>query len=139
MPKIQLPDFPNIEDAVYKTLERDLPGYEDDDPRMGSEFPDQITEELLPFIRVERIGGARMRLSDHPIVDIDVLAKTRGEARLVSEAISSLLFRYPGMVVVGTRGVKFDSVECLRSPTRAPYDDDTVRRYGATYQISVRR
>lgn len=133
-------DFPNIEHALYRTFERDMPDiFEVDDPRMGSEFPDEVTDDLLPFVRVERIGGPRTRLNDHPLVDIDVLARTRDDARSLAERISTLLFSYPGMVVVGSRGVKFDSVDNPRTPARVPFDDDTVRRYGATYQISVRR
>lgn len=99
----------------------------------ASETPPDL-ETSLPMIRVERIGGADSRFSQHPRVSVDVFAATADEARTLAIRVrDELLFlRGPaGSAVI--RGVRCDS-----GPSRQPWATETIHRRGATYTVSLR-
>ncbi len=90
--------------------------------------------EVLPFVRVLRIGGGRDRLNDYPTVDVDTFAPTYAAAEAMAEAIDAWLVGPPP----GPRG--FDRVEVEVGPRELPWGDvDVVRRFNATYRIVSRR
>lgn len=92
------------------------------------------TEDTLPVIRVERVAGADGRFSQTPAVAVDVFAATADEARsLASEVREALVFLagpVPGAVI--------RSIRCTSGPTRQPWANESIRRRGATYVVSLR-
>lgn len=130
--------FPSIEEVVRELLLRELDDAFTDGTQIGVEYPADLASRL-PYAAIERIGGPRTRLNDYPLLDVEVFASSRTQAESLSERIDALLLGYPHSVMVGTRHVAIDSVTPLTTPRRIPWDDANVRRFGATYQFSVRR
>jgi cephalosporin hydroxylase len=56
-----------------------------------------------------------------------------------AEAFWAYLVGYLRSVKVGERLVVLDEVVETRPPVELPWDDSPIRRFAATYQISVRR
>lgn len=101
----------------------------------GDQTPaDEALEAALPFVRVGRTGGSPIRGSEHtdrPVIDIDVFASTRAEAKRMAKQIEQLLMasRHP-----------LDNVNVLMSPQRIPWVDGVpIVRFYASYQASLRR
>lgn len=87
------------------------------------------------FVRVGRVTGNDDRITDVAVVDIDVFGASRQVARDLAEGIRAWLLGYPltaGSLIV-------DRVFTETAPTRAPWEDENVHRYLATYRISSRR
>ncbi len=101
--------------------------------RTAVETPPDL-ELRLPFVRVMRIGGIRDRLNDLATVDVDVFAATYTAAQSLAEEVAEFLMGPPS----GIR--EFDRVDCEIAPRELPWvDDNTVRRWGATYRPVTRR
>lgn len=101
--------------------------------RVASRTPLNLAE-VLPFVRVLRVGGGRDRINDYPTVDVDVFAPTYAAAEAMAEAIDAWLVGPPP----GPR--VFDRVEVEVAPRELPWgDESTVRRFNATYRIVSRR
>ena len=101
----------------------------------GDQTPgDEALENALPFVRVGRVGGAPIRGSEHtdrPVIDIDVFASTRGEAKRIAKEIEQLLM---------ARRKPLDDVNVLMSPQRVPWVEGVpIVRFYASYQASLRR
>jgi hypothetical protein len=127
-----LKTFPNIEHVVFELIDRGVPALAG---QSGIELPDA---QDLPYVRVHRIGGPRRRLKDYPWVDVEVFAVgIQGQSLL--ESIEAALFGYPRGVAVDSKFVKVEDVQVRASLARRPWNDDSVRRYGATYQLTVSR
>ncbi|WP_030962688.1 hypothetical protein [Streptomyces sp. NRRL S-378] len=103
------------------------------DVTAGAETPPDL-EERLPFVRVERVGGADERFSGHPRIAVDVFAATADEARSVAKSISDALLFLRGPV--GDAVVR--DVRCDAGPSRQPWANPAVYRRGATYTVSLR-
>lgn len=101
----------------------------------GDQTPaDEDLEHALPFVRAGRAGGGPIRGDEHtdrPVVDIDVFARTRAEAKSIANQIEQLLMarRHP-----------IDDCNVLMGPQRVPWVEGVpiVRMY-ASYQLSLRR
>lgn len=120
--------FPDVQRLLVVGLE-ELAG----DGRTAIETPEDL-ESQLPFVRVMRTGGGRDRLHDMPTVDVDVFAATYTAAETLAEQIAEWLIGPPS----GVR--EFDRVICEVAPRELPWvDDNTVRRWGATYHVVTRR
>lgn len=104
------------------------------DFRVGRVFPDNI-QNKLPFVRMADIGGNDDGLTDIPLIDIDVFHKTFVQARDLSKGIQARLLGYPH--VIGTTVI--DRVRTAMRPHDVPWDDDRVKRFYSSYQISARR
>lgn len=100
--------------------------------RTAIETPPNLAE-LLPFVRVVRVGGGRDRINDQPTVDIDVFAATYTAAEELADQIDTWLVGPPPTPRV------FDRVEVEVAPRELPWGDGTVRRFNATYRIFSRR
>lgn len=123
------------------------------DPEAGiralllAEFPDlEVGEtpgtglaEKLPYVAVDLQGGAQDYFQDDPVLDIDCFAPTKAAAKLLAAEVSAFLCCYPHTVMVGTRRFTIDSVGVVRRPVPEPWDDESIRRVSATYQLSARR
>ncbi len=88
---------------------------------------------VLPFVRVLRVGGGSGRLNDYPVLDIDVFASTYTEGELLAEQVRQRLVGPPPAAVL------LDSAYCETGPHELPWGDDQIRRFGATYTVTVRR
>lgn len=88
----------------------------------------------LPVVQIERVGGDDdgIRL-DRAFVDVDAYASTRQAAsELLSQARSLILSSLRGTV---TDAAVFTSVRTITAPARRPYENPSVRRFGATFEI----
>jgi hypothetical protein len=98
-----------------------------------TETPDgDKIQHRLPFVRVGRVGGAPdTRWDDRPVVDIDVLARTRGEAKQISGQILQLLVSTPHPI---------DFCNVLMAPQKVEWQEGSpIRRMYASYHLSMRR
>lgn len=99
----------------------------------GAETPDDLENEL-PFIRIERGGGADEMFSEHPRVFVDVFASTADEARTLANSLRKALLFLRGPV----NGAVIRDVRCDSGPSRQPWANPAVHRRGATYTVSLR-
>lgn len=135
LPEKMLPVYRDEEAVILDQIEA---YYRDEKPRAihtGDQTPgDDDLEDVLPFVRVGRTGGAPIRGSEHtdrPVIDVDVLASTRAEAKAIAKEIEQLLMarRHP-----------LDDCNVLMSPQRVPWVEGTrIVRFYASYQASLRR
>jgi hypothetical protein len=100
--------------------------------RVAARTPPNLAD-VLPFVRVMRVGGGRDRINDLPTVDVDVFAATFTAAEALAEDIDAWLVGPPPAPRV------FDRVEVEIAPRELPWGDGTVRRFNATYRIVSRR
>ena len=100
--------------------------------RVVTETPAQFTQ---PVVQVTRIGGPRRQTFDHAIVDVEVFTSTRIASRQLSDQVALLLEQ----VLPGTRvaGGSVGFVICTAGPSWLPWENTTVRRFGATYQVNI--
>lgn len=93
--------------------------------------------QVLPVVQVARIGGTDSSVSlDVATVDVDSYAASRQAANeLAGQVRHALLFALPGAAAAG--GV-VTRVQTLSAPAWRPYDNTTLRRVGASYQLTVR-
>lgn len=118
--------------------------------RYAAEMPDagQLEAELAEhgiFVQVEAFGGSnRNPAQDVANVDVDVYAPAdadgnpdRGSASDHAELIrAALLFRLPGYY---SDKATVSAVATMSRPCARPYDDaGSVRRFGASYQVTVK-
>lgn len=103
------------------------------DSQYGAETPPDL-ETRLPFIRVERLGGADARFRAHPRVVVDVFAATADEARATSTAVRDALLVLRGEV----RGAVVSDVRCDSGPSRQPWSNSEIHRRGAVYTVTFR-
>ncbi len=101
--------------------------------RVAARTPSNLAE-VLPFVRVLRIGGGRDRINDYPTVDVDTFAATYAQAEELAELVDAWLVGPPPTPSA------FDRVEVEVAPRELPWGDGTtVRRFNATYRIVSRR
>lgn len=98
----------------------------------GIETPVNLAD-VLPFVRVLRIGGFSDRLNDRATVDVDVFAASYSAGELLAEQVRQHLVGPPPPVVL------LDRVDCEIAPRELPWGDGTVRRWNATYLVTARR
>jgi|SRR5690606_7669830 len=111
---------------------------------LSSEFPaalvltetDDELADTLPVVKVERIGGGdRVITFDVARVDVEVFAATRFDARDLSEQIrSNLRYVLPGKTITGA---VVGDVNTISGPNSAPWEDTSIRRFVATYEITI--
>jgi hypothetical protein len=100
----------------------------------GIETPDEDLASKLPFIRIGRVGGAPARGAEHtdrPVIDVDVFASTRAEAKLMSNEILQFLLSSPHPI---------DNCNVLIGPQKLPWVEGIpIRRMFASYHLDLRR
>lgn len=89
----------------------------------------------LYFVRVSRVGGASPdRITDRPVIDVDVMSTSRSMARTVAANIEQFLESVPYPI---------DRCNTLMAPQMVPWisrdAETTVRRFYASYHLSLRR
>lgn len=101
--------------------------------QVDTETPEDFTG-LTPFIRAYRSAGSSDRLHDFADIQVDVFDPLRSVALPLARRIEALLLAPPPPIAV------FDRIECPVSPRELEWgDDDTIRRWGATYRVVSRR
>lgn len=105
----------------------------DSPDQVDTETPEDFTG-LTPFIRAYRAAGSADRLNDFADIQIDVFDPLRSVAVLLARRIQALLLGPPPPIAV------LDRIECPVAPRELEWgDDDTIRRWGATYRVTSRR
>lgn len=103
--------------------------------RCGVDTPADLT--ALPVVVVRRLpaGGDQTLTLDQAIVDVDVYHQDRASSRLLSEQIrSDLRLRLNGYTSGGGTVAR---VETAAAPGWVPYDNTALRKFTATYRITV--
>lgn len=126
--------FPDVEVAVMDGIEAAFPALVG---RTVTVTPADLQTRLTTglVVRVGLVTGRDDRFTNYAVVDVDVFARTRADALGTAEQIRQWLLGYPR--AVGTAVI--DVVTTETAPTPAPWEDENVRRYLATYRISTRR
>lgn len=121
-------DYADIEDELATFITREL-GY------VAGSIVDVTTEAKAKagVVRVTHFGGPRSALNDYARVEIESFAGTRAKARQMLEDVHDTLLPRARLV-----SAIIDDVRTDASPHRAPWDNNNVRRFSATYQITVR-
>lgn len=119
--------FPDVVRLLVTALE----GLHDPD-RTGPETPDNL-QDLLPFIRVQRIGGSRDRLNDFPTVAVDVFAGTYTAAEALAEDVDQWITGPPPPLPELDRAIHDVA------PRRLPWGDERIFRFQSQYTIVARR
>lgn len=100
-----------------------------------TELPSNLAD-VLPVVQVQRIAGADVELTlDQAVVDIDVYAADRASARLLADQVRhDMRLNLHGYT--GGGGV-VALVEVASGPHWLPYDNTNLRRYQASYRVTV--
>jgi len=110
------------------------------DPRRVGPYPGVKTVYDPYYISIEADTGSADYFGQRTPVDIDVFAPRVATAKTIAFAINLILLRYPWSVRVDAdRNYVIDEVTDAGTPTSMPWDDNSVRRLGASYTISLRR
>lgn len=96
----------------------------------GTRTPDAITR----FVRWTVVGGGDDDITDFPTVDCDVFSATRNDAYGISENIRSTLRPRTRLSIA-----IIDSVSTVTRPRGLPWDNESIKRIGATYALGLRR
>lgn len=93
---------------------------------------------MMPVNFLERISGANVLENpylDRPVVDVDSYGSSREEAQTLAERVrAALMWQLPGEVVEGN---VFTRVRTVVGPRLLPHANQNVRRYSATYELSL--
>lgn len=124
----------DIEQMLIAWLPQEFPGV-----RACTETPagDEFTTAAAGgLIRVVRVGGGRQQSLHQPRVVLDFFKPSRPAAKAFAMDVAEALFwRLPGTSVAG--GGVSHVVE-VSGPSWAPWDNTSVRRFTATYQLFLK-
>ena len=112
--------------------------------RVVVELPANLAD-VLPVIQVTRFGGSDDVITlDSANIDIDVFASaantvggasSRSAAETLSEQVrSALRLHLPGYAA---SGAAVQSVTTISAPRWVPYDNTSLRRFVASYRITI--
>jgi hypothetical protein len=142
-PPVATPDAPTVAQPVYPAyadVERLLVAWlpsQLDGTRTVTDLPSNLGS-VLPLVQVTRLGGADLQPSlDRPVVDIDCYATDRAGASDLAQKVRDLVrLLLPGQQVDGVLVARVDTVS---GPSWRPYDNTSLRRFGASYQLITQR
>lgn len=104
------------------------------------ESDDFVTlSEKLIYVSVEVNGGEQDYFESAPIIDIDVFALKKLDAKNAIATIVLYFLRYPQSVVVDGRHFMVDAVDIISVPQDMPWEDPKIRRQSVTIKPTVRR
>ena len=108
-----------------------------DGVRFLTDLPSAIATQV-PVVQVVRVGGP----SDDndptfhtATVSVDCFAVDRMAATLLAQQVDTALHRLPG---VTTGGATVTKVQTVSGASWRPFDDTTIRRFGASYALHVK-
>lgn len=122
--------FPDFETLIMDLL-ADLVGGQ---AHTGDQTPADLYDQL-PFIRVNRYGGSDDQITDYPLIDVGYFASTRMAAWTMAQTGHQRLLGFPHWLDGGL----IDRVITRVGPSKLPWDDDRIRFFQATYEMSGRR
>lgn len=136
-------NFPDIHNGLIDWLKATFPELADPDGEVdyhvGGERPRPGESPTLRdrglFILCEIATGTDNRVTDFVTVRIEAFGTSRAAIYSLSEEIRTEILAAP--FVAG--GVAVDNATTRMRPIKLPWDGDGVGRYGATYELSVRR
>jgi hypothetical protein len=121
--------FANIQ-AILVAYLSTLPGASGVATKTGT-----LSASGMPFIRVQRIGGADDWFNDDSRVDIDVFAVDEVTAQQMAESVRTAMI---GMSGHDFSGRTIDHVETTLAPIWVDYQNELVQRYVASYTVTSR-
>jgi hypothetical protein len=103
--------------------------------RVVTDLPANL-EKQVPLIQIMRLGGGDARPGlDVAGLDVDAYGADRGAAvALAEKARHALRFRLPGTQI---DSAVFTRVDTTEAPSFRPYDNTDLRRFGATYRLTI--
>lgn len=102
---------------------------------VASETPHDLASRL-PFVRVVLVGGSTPNVSlDAPLLAVDAFAADRPQAIALANRVRTLLSY--GSLGADLMGGRIGQVSTVTAPLWAPWDNSSVRRYTATYRITL--
>ena len=127
--------LPDMDIAMLDLLEAfALDGVSAANIRTTAPTPGKAAE--LPGIQAYTYDGTADQLEGESVFDVHCFASGYAAASLLARTVDARLMRYPHRV----GSVIFDRVETVSSPTEVEFvDDNTIRRFTATYTVSFRR
>lgn len=126
--------FPDMEEALIYGLPPALEAtYGRTGVTVGGNVPAALTGTSA-FVRIQLLDDPDDGITRTAVVDVDVFAGTRSLAYDVAQEIRGVLGS-----VRALGGVLLDEVATESGPKRVPWDNQTIRRFLATYRISTRR
>lgn len=96
----------------------------------------RIDESKFPIILIARNGGSRDEITDRPILQVGVLARTRSESWRVADDVRDAVFASPG---TAPGGDLVDSAREITGVSQLPDIDPQNRLVEAVYALSFRR
>lgn len=122
-------DFADVEKLLVGWLKTQLTPV-----RVVTETPANL-QAVLPVIQVGRVGGAdRDVVIDNALVTVDCFGASREAAKTLAEQVrTALRFQLPGHATTDCVVTKTTTVS---APAWRPWDDTSLRRFGASYQIT---
>lgn len=127
----QLAPFPDAEKVVMTLLAGVA-------PTVVTSFPAQITG---PAVRVNRVGGADDFFTDYPRIEVVLLYPVTQSGD--TDAAWALFGQIVQVVIAGrattVAGALIDQAETFSPPQQLPYENQTIRRIVATFQLAFRR
>lgn len=133
LPDKILPPYPDEEQVVMDLVKAwfSFDGYPQTVYTGTETLEPPFFEQKLPFVRVGRVGGSPAEHTDRPVVDVDVFARTRKEAKALANDIQQLLLATPHPI---------DACRVLMSPQKVEWvEGSSVRRFYASYHLALRR
>lgn len=129
--------FPDTEALLIGWLSEQMP-----DVWVTTDLPEEL-ERVLPVLQVVRIGGGKHQypwslggpLHDNPTCDLDAYGRDREHAADLIQRACTLLPLLRNNTAGG--GVITDVVENV-GPSWRPDYNPRVRRFGATYEFTIR-
>lgn len=126
-----LPAFPDVEKALIDVF-ADLSAAVS--ATAVARLPPDL-QQMLPVIRVRRLGGGDDRWTDSPRADVEVYAATRAVAVPLAELLRQRLLSGPHATGHGV----IDRAVTEVGPQEIPYEDQDIRLVTATYRVALRR
>jgi hypothetical protein len=107
--------------------------------RVVTELPSDLATVVAstPVAQVVRFGGSdSLPVLDAANVDVDTFGLSRTAARDLGEKVrGGLLFKMPGSI---QDGALIAAVSTINAPRWVPYDNTNLRRFVASYRITIR-
>ena len=115
----------------------------DDEPALQPANIDAPTPDVnvaLPACQAYTFDGDADQTSGSFVVDVHFFAETYAEASRLARTFDARFMRYPHRVSSNGSAVLLDRVGTVSMPTEVPWiDDNSIRRFQATYSVSFRR
>jgi hypothetical protein len=106
----------------------------------GNVSVEMPTTPTLPFVLIERVAGGDDRITDRPIVDVNIFHSTRALSSATATQMHQMMhvLNAKTAVTVTAGTVRIDRVITLHGPSYLRYEDENLKRYVARYEVESR-